>query len=191
MRPSFAALLALSLWACPKEEAPTDRTIERLKAEQERLRREGAPARRAAEPDPLAEVVAADSRPENLGIPAGVEADLGDLALALREVQIAQTVGARVRLSTTEQFVRVTLDATARKALDLDVSSAEVIQGEKRYPLARDAQRAAGGSPLARVFQAGDKSELVLFFEVPRAELKPGLKLLITSGTSRVELPLQ
>lgn len=186
-----AAVLALALCACPKDEAPTDRTIELLRAEQERLRREGEPARRAAEPDPLADVVAANARPETLGIPAGVEADLGDVTLALREVQIAQTVGQRVKLSTTDQFVRVTLEASAKKAVELDLSGAQLVQGEERYAVARDAQRAAGGSPLAASFHPGDKSKLVLFFEAPRAELKPGLKLVLTAGSSRVELALQ
>lgn len=194
MSPSRAAAaiaLGLALTGCPKEDEPRDRAIELLKAEQERLRREGAAPRRPAEPDPLAAIAAAGGRPENLGIPAGVSADLGPVTLSLREVQIAQTVGERVKLSTTDQFVRVTLEASTRAAFSLDLASAQLTQGEQTFALARDAQRAAGGSPLTVKIQPGGTERLVLFFEAPREVLRPGLKIILSTASSRVELALQ
>lgn len=194
MSPSRAAaalVLGLALAGCPKDEAPRDRAIEILKAEQERLRREGESPRRPAEPDPLAAIAAAGARPENLGIPSGVSADLGPVTLALREVQIAQTVGERVKLSTLDQFVRVTLEATTREAVALELAGAQLALGERTFSLARDAQRAAGGSPLAVKIQPGGTERLVLFFEAPREALRPGLKIILSTATSRVELALQ
>lgn len=182
---------ALALAGCPKDEEPRDRAIELLKAEQERLRREGAAPRRPADPDPLAEIAAAEAHPENLGIPAGVNGDLGPVTLALAEVQIAQTVGQRVKLSTTDQFVRVTLEASAKEPATLDLSGAQLVHGERTFALARDAQRAAGGSPLTAKIQPGGTERLVLFFEAPRDALGPGLKIVLSTASSRVELALQ
>ncbi len=192
-RRGLAALaLGLALAACPKDEAPPDRAIELLKAEQARLQREGpATTRRPSPPEPLAEIVAADARPETLGIPRDVAADLGAVTLSLTEVQIAQTVGQRVKLSTTDQFVRVTLEASARAPTELELAGAQLVLGDQTYPLARDAQRAAGGSPLSTKIHPGGSTELVLFFEAPRAALRPGLKIVLSSAESRVELALQ
>jgi hypothetical protein len=192
-RRRVAAVLVggLVLAACPKDEEPRDRAIELLKAEQERLRKEGQAPRRPADPDPLAEIAAGEARPENLGIPSGVNGDLGPVTLSLAEVQIAQTVGQRVKLSTTDQFVRVTLEVTTREAVTLDLAGARLVQGERAFALARDAQRAAGGSPLTAKIQPGGSERLVLFFEAPREALGPGLKLVLSTASSRVELALQ
>lgn len=188
----------LLLSGCPRKEDgppefdPNDRLLQKLKTEQERLAKAGPPRLKEPEPDPLAAIVTAPSRPENLGIPAGVAADLGPVSLSLTEVQQSQTVGGdRVSLSTTDRFLKVTLDATSAKAVDLDLSGATLAFEGRSVPLARDAQRAAKGSDLVTSFSPGGHRTLVLYFEAPDEMIRKGLKIILTSPESRVELALQ
>lgn len=188
-------LLGLLLCGCPKKDEPpefdpNDRLLQKMKAEQERLSK--LPPRPTAEPDPLAEIVAKPGKPENLGIPRGVAGELGVVSLALIEVQQSQTVGGdRVSLSTTERFLKVTLEATTKKELDLDLSGATLAFEDKSVKIARDAQRAAGGSELVTRLDRGGPHTLVLFFEAPDEMIRKGLKIILTTPESRVELPLQ
>ncbi|MDP1822960.1 MAG: hypothetical protein Q8L48_06955 [Archangium sp.] len=183
----------LLLCGCPKKDEPefdpNDRLLQKMRAEQERLAK--APPKQP-EPDPLAEIVARPSKPEALGIPAGVSADLGPVSLTLVEVEQAQTVGGgKVSLSTTERFLKVTLDAVSTKDVDLDLSGATLSFEDRSVPIARDAQRAAKGSPLMTKLDAGSRSKLVLFFEAPDEMIRKGLKIILTTPESRVELALQ
>ncbi len=195
MRASLVIAGLLLFSACPKKDEPpefdpNDRLLKKMKEEQERLAK--APPRPQQEPDPLAEIVAKPSKPENLGIPSGVAADLGPISLVLVEVQQSQTVsGEKVSLSTTDRFLKVTLEATSKKGLDLDLSGATLANGEKTAKLARDAQRAARGTPLVTHLGEGVQNELVLFFEAPDEMIGKGLKIILTTPESRVELPLQ
>lgn len=191
-----ALAVGLLLCGCPKKDDappefdPNDRLLQRMKAEQERLAKAGPP--RLREPDPLAAIVASPSRPESLGIPSGVAADLGPLSLSLAGVEQSQTVGGdRVSLATTDRFLKVTLEATAKKELELDLSGATLAFGERSVPLARDAQRAARGSPLVTKFGAGEHQRLILYFEAPAEMIRKGLKIILTTPESRVELALQ
>ena len=135
--------LALSLCACPKEPEAgpalaDDRTLQKLKAEQERLSKAGAPkVVTPKDEDPLNTAIAAPIKPEALGIPSGVAADLGPVALTLLEVQQSQTAGnGKVSLTTGERFLKVTLDAkTEKEVLELDLSKAKVINGDQEFAL--------------------------------------------------------
>lgn len=191
-------LLGLLLVGCPKQEEappefdPADRTLQKLKAEQERLARLPPPRPKEPEPDPLAEIAAAPKRPEQLGIPSGVEGELGTVSLRLLEVEQSQTVsGGKVSLSTAERFLKVTLEARSTTPLDLDLSGATLSQGEHSVPIARDVQRVGGGSSLITSLGTGQERELVLYFEAPDEMIGKGLKIILTSPGSRVELPLQ
>ena len=187
--------LGLLLWCgCPKHEEPpefdpNDRLLQKMKAEQERLAK--APPR-TPEPDPLAEIAARPGKPETLGIPAGVAADLGPVSLTLLEVQQSQTVsGGKVSLATTERFLKVTLEASTKKDVDLNLSGATLALDDTTVPIARDAQRAGQGSSLVTSLGAGRTEKLVLFFEVPDGMIRKGLKIILTTPESRVELALQ
>lgn len=190
-----ALALGLLLCGCPKQDEapefdPNDRLLQKMKAEQERLARE--PPRNREPPDPLAEIVASPSRPENLGIPSGVAADLGPVSLSLVEVQQSQTVGGdRISLATTDKFLKVTLEATSKKELELDLSGATLMNGDRTVQLARDAQRAGKGAALVTSFGAGQRRTLILYFEAPDEMIGKGLKIILTTRESRVELPLQ
>lgn len=188
-----ALLLGLLLaCGCPKKEPefdPDDRLLQKMKEEQERLARTRAPI---AAPDPLAEIAARPAKPETLGIPSGVAADLGPVSLTLVEVQQSQKVGSgKVSLSTTDKFLKVTLDATSKKHLDLDLSGATLAIDDHSIRLARDAQRAAHGTELLAQFNEGERRQLVLYFEAPDEMIRKGLKIILTTPESRVELPLQ
>ena len=182
----------LLLCGCPKKEPefdPNDRLLQKMQAEQDRLAKTRASV---VEPDPLAEIVTRPSKPENLGIPQGVAADLGPVSLSLIEVQQSQTVGSgKVSLSTTDRFLKVTLDATSKKQLDLDLSGTTLSIDEHTIRVARDAQRAAHGSELLAQFNEGEHRQLILYFEAPDEMIRKGLKIILTTAESRVELPLQ
>jgi hypothetical protein len=188
-----AGLLLLS--GCPKKDEPpefdpNDRLLQKMKEEQARLAK--TQPRPSAEPDPLAQIIASPSKPENLGIPVGVAADLGPVSLTLLEVQQSQTVGGgKVSLATTERFLKVTLGAAATKEIDLDLSGATLAVEEESVHLARDAQRAGKGSSLVTHLDKGEQTQLVLFFEAPDEMMRKGLKIILTTPESRVELPLQ
>lgn len=192
-------LAALALGACPREEAPgfaaDDRTLAALRAEQARLAQGGAPGRGPPlrpEPDPLAEAVVAHEPLRPLSVPAGATADLGPVALTVRGLEVSQTVaGPKLSLTTAERFLKLTLEAKAHALARLDLAGAQLRQGDTTVPLARDAQRAAGGSPLSAELQPGDNRELILFFEVPPALISRGLKFVLSGPESRVELALQ
>lgn len=195
--PALAIGLLLMLSGCPKKDEapefdPNDRLLQKMKAEQERLAKAGPRKMKEPEPDPLAAIVAAPSKPETLGIPSGVAADLGPISLSLTEVEQSQTVGSdKVSLATTERFLKVTLEATSKKELELDLSGATLSMGERSVPLARDAQRAGKGSPLVTKFGAGQHQTLILYFEAPDEMIGKGLKIILTTHESRVELALQ
>ncbi len=191
-------VIGLLLTGCPKQDDappefdPNDRTLQKLKAEQERLAKAGPPRMKEPEPDPLAAIVTSPSKPENLGIPSGVEADLGPVTLRLVAVQQSQNVSSgKLSLATTDRFLKVTLDATATKDVELDLSGATLTNGEQTVTIARDVQRVAKGSPMAAKFHRGSTEQLVLYFEAPSEMIRKGLKIILTSPESRVELPLQ
>lgn len=191
-----ALLLGLLLCGCPKQDAPEfdpdDPLLQKLKAEQARLAKAGPPTTREPQPDPLAAVIAAPTKPESLGVPAGVAADLGPVALRLVEVQQSQQVGTdRVSVATTERFLKVTLEATAPKDVVLELAGATLEREGQTAPLARDAQRAGKGSPLSLQLRAGKPQPVVLFFEASPEMISKGLKIILTSAESRVELVLQ
>jgi hypothetical protein len=190
---------ALLLSGCPKDKDETqfdpanDRTLQKLKAEQERLAKAGAPKQvTPKDEDPLSAAIAAPIKSESLGIPAGVEADLGPVTLTLIEVQQSQTAGSgKVSLTTGDRFLRVTLDAKARDTVELDLSGALLVKDEQEFHLARDVQRAAKGSSLITRVSPGGSEKLTLYFEVPPEVISKGLKIILTHGESRVELVLQ
>ena len=85
-----ALLLGLLLCGCPKDEPSIDETdplIRKLKAEQERLNKEALKKQETQKAlDPLARIATTNGKPEYLGIPSGVSADLGDVTLSLKDV---------------------------------------------------------------------------------------------------------
>jgi len=193
-------LLAAVLVGCPdKREAvdDSDPLIRKMKAEQERLAKGGAPggppaARPAPADTPLAEVV---QRPPDVAVPLPVAATpvtVGPVTLTPRRLEVAQTVeGPKVKLSTADRFLRVVVIASTTKEETFDLSQATVTWGESTAPLARDVQRVGQGSPLAATLAPAVPQDLVMYFEVPPVALAPGLTLVLPSSGGTLKLALQ
>jgi hypothetical protein len=193
----LAALLALAtaVSGCTKD-APApleDRTLARLKAEQERLARGGAPGGPPKqEEDPLARA-ASNPQPARALAVRPSAGTLGVVEYALTAAEVSQTVrGAKVDLSTPERFLRVVLTAKASAPATVTMGEATLAHGESVSTIARDAQRVGPGSPLSPVqLTPGVAQELVLYFEVPADAVGGALKLVLTQGAARLELVVQ
>ncbi|GMU58612.1 MAG: hypothetical protein AMXMBFR34_03750 [Myxococcaceae bacterium] len=197
---ALCAVLAVGVLGCPKEEQPfdpsTDRTLQKLKEEQDRLAKGGAPSgppgKKTPEPDPLAEAAAAQAPPRVLALPPAAVTKLGPLNLELRRVEVSQTLKTtRASISTGERFVRVVLTATTRTRAPLSLSGARLERGAETASIAGDVQRLGQGSPLETAIEPGVEQDLVLFFEASPSMIAPGLKIILPSGEKTVELPLQ
>lgn len=199
VRRAIALALSFGLVGCPKEEAfdpASDRTLQKLKAEQERIAKGGTPSgppgAKVPQPDPLAQAAAAQEPPRALALPPGATAKAGALQLELRRVEVSQTVQTpRAAISTAERFVRVLLTATATAKTPLKPGDAELVLGERKAGITRDVQRLGQGSPLDTAIEPGVEQDLVLYFEVEAAMIAPGLKIILPVGEKAVELPVQ
>lgn len=192
----FALVLGLLLCGCPKDEPSIDENdplIRKLKAEQERLNQQALRKQETQKAlDPLARIATTTGKPEHLGIPSGVSADLGDVTLSLQDVQRMQNVGnGNVSVSTTDWFVRVALLARAKKATTLSLDGVQLENGEQRWKIAGDAQRLGHGATNPVELNASTSQKVIVYFELPDASIGKGLKIVLTAPGSRVELPLQ
>jgi hypothetical protein len=196
------ALALVVLASCTKDEpsfGDNDRTIARLKAEQERLAKGGQPGsppkaapRVAPEPNPLAEIAAANRPPvpikalESTGV-------FGDVSITVNAAELSQTVqGDKVALSTEDRFLRVAFTAVAQTETTLDLSTVKLVNGEQEAHIARDVQRVGKGSPLSPItLEAKKPQELVIYFEGPASLLKGGLSVVFSSQTANLSLQLQ
>ncbi len=196
-------MAALLLAASCKKDEPTfdenDRTIARLKAEQDRLAKGGKPgappkpvAPAEPEPNPLAEIAAAQRPPVPLKVlqSSGV---FGDVSITINAAEVSQTVqGAKASLSTEDRFVRLAFTAVSPKEASLDLSTVKLVNGEQEAHVARDVQRVGKGSSLSPIaLEATKPQELVLYFEAPPTVVKPGLTMVFSSQTANLSLQLQ
>lgn len=198
-RQALAALaLGAVVAACPDKSADapasSDRTIEKLKAEQARIAREGpgpgAPPKSA--PEALTQALEASGEPRELTLPSSAPVTSGAVSVVPKALSATQNVrGAKLTLTTVDEFVKVTLWMTAAQPVALDVTGAQLHSGERHFPLATDAMRLAGGSPLAFNLGPGPDQPLVLFFEVPRDALVKGLTLTLPLPAGSAEVALQ
>ncbi|MHB8874943.1 MAG: hypothetical protein ACYC8T_14740 [Myxococcaceae bacterium] len=200
---------AFALCACPREPAPDDeRLLQKLKAEQQRLAG-GAPAAQAPAPpltgaddakEKLAQLAAAGAVDEGARRlpPGNATVHVGSVAMKLASLSAGHSVsgGGKVSVTTPDLFLKVSLAAqnVGPAPAKLDLSFARVSSGGQDYPLARDAQRAAGTHELQREFPLSERADLVLYFELPKEALREGLKLVLPAavgGDADVEVPLQ
>jgi len=200
---ALVALLCVALLpGCPKEESSpfdpsSDRTLQKLKEEQERLAKGGKPGgppvtKPPPEEDPLAAAAAAQAPPRPLDLPATRTVKLGAVTLELRRLEVSQTIQtARASVSTGERFVRVAFVATTSARTPLSLGQVELARGGERASIAMDVQRLAQGSPLETAIEPGVEQDLVLYFEAPPSMIAPGLKIILPVGEKAVELPLQ
>ncbi|MBS1148887.1 MAG: hypothetical protein H6Q89_585 [Myxococcaceae bacterium] len=186
----ITAALGVVLLGCPKEESPPadDRLLQKLQAEKDRLDQGGAAPRPIAaaviaEPNPLAARAAMPDAPKTLPVVGAPDFSCGAGACRISSVETSHSVaGAKLSLTSDDYFVKVVLWAQLPKGGPLDFGGAKLVAGANEYPIARDAQTLSGSRELARTLKPGEKVELVLFFEAPKAAIAPGLKLIVVGG---------
>lgn len=210
-----AALLtaaALLLGGCTKEEsarAPEgggdDRTLQKLRAEVDRVNQGGHPTRgpESTRGDPNAQLA---------GLAAGLEESaerplplperndtvhVDTLAVKLTGLESSHSVkgSGKVGLTTEELFLRVRLvtQNVGAAPVTLDLDGAQVVgAGGQQYTLARDAQVVAGTRPLRRTWAPQERTDVVLLFELPPAALREdGLHLMMQGSGGDVRIPLR
>ena len=210
-----AALLtaaALLLGGCTKEEsarAPEgggdDRTLQKLRAEVDRVNQGGHPTRgpESTRGDPNAQLA---------GLAAGLEESaerplplperndtvhVDTLAVKLTGLESSHSVkgSGKVGLTTEELFLRVRLvtQNVGAAPVTLDLDGAQVVgAGGQQYTLARDAQVVAGTRPLRRTWAPQERTDVVLLFELPPAALREdGLHLMLQGSGGDVRIPLR
>ena len=208
-RTSLSPLLltAALAWGCTKEEAPPqeDRTLAKLRAEADRVGKGGAPSapptRAQGAEDPnmgLADLATAEAgaSERKLKLPEPNDTKHVDtVAVKLTALEASHSVkGGKLSLTTEEQFLRVQLvmqnvgQAPAALALD---GARLVDAAGKEYRLARDAQIAAGTRELKRTWAPEERSDVVLFFELPPSTLEGDLTLVLPATSGDVRLALR
>lgn len=194
---SLLLVVPLLLAGCPEKRSSVDENdplIRKLKAEQERLDKGGAPGGPPGAspikepPPPLADIV---QQPPDVPVNVAVKSapvTAGDVTLTPKRLETAQIVaGPKVKLSTADRFVKLVVSVSTTKETSFDLAKATLVKGSETFELARDVQRVGQGSPLASTISAGVSQDLVLFFEVPPASLSEGLKLVLPAGSTTVE----
>lgn len=190
-------LVPLLLAGCPEKKSSVDENdplIQKLKAEQARLDKGGAPggppgaSPMKEPPQPLADIV---QQPPDVPVNVTVKSapvTVGDVTLTPKRLETAQIVaGPKVKLSTAERFVKLVVTISTTKDTSFDLAKATLVKGAETFELARDVQRVGQGSPLASTISAGVSQDLVLFFEVPPSSLSEGLKLVLPAGAASIE----
>ncbi len=179
-----AALLLAA--ACPSKDGATppeaaDPFFQKLKA---------APsAPRPLDHDALAQAAQGATQPKELVVPSDAAATLDSLSVRVTELELSQRVqGKRLALSTADTFLRVTVGA--RGAGVLDPAGATLRRQASSYSVARDVMRLAE-APLTIQALDGGQSSLRLFFELPMADVAPGLELLLPSERGELKLRVQ
>lgn len=203
---SWMLLAAALAWGCEKEEPRTeDRTIAKLRAEQNRVGKGGTPSGPPTRlttppPDPNANLAglatADDGEARKLKLPDPNDTKHVDtVAVKLVALESSHSVkGGKLSLTTEELFLRVQLVAqnvgAAPAPLALDGARLVDAAG-KEYPVARDAQIAAGTRELTHTWGPQERAEVVLFFEIPPPALDSGLTLVLPASSGDVRLPLR
>lgn len=206
-RTSLSPLLlaAALVWGCTKEEAPPqeDRTLAKLRAEADRVEQGGAPSRppgrtpaTEAPNAGLADLATAESGPNKLRLPELNETKHVDtVAVKLTGLESSHSVkGGKLSLTTEELFLRVQLvtQNVGKAPAPLSVEGARLVdESGKEYAVARDAQIAAGTRQLQRTWAPDERSDVVLFFEIPPSALESGLTLVLPATSGDVRLALR
>lgn len=200
-------LVAALVWGCSKEEAPPqeDRTLAKLRAEADRVGKGGAPSgppvRNTAPADPnanLADLATTDTEGagRKLRLPEPNDTKHVDtVAVKLTGLESSHSVkGGKLSLTTEDLFLRVQLIAQNVGAAPATVAmeGARLVDGSgKEYKVARDAQIAAGTRDLRHTWAPEERTEVVLFFEVPPSAIDPGLTLVLPAASGDVRLALR
>jgi len=206
-RTSLSPLLlaAALVWGCTKEEAPPqeDRTLSKLRAEADRVEQGGAPSRPPGRApvteDPnagLANLATAEAGSNKLRLPDSNETTHVDtLAVKLTGLESSHSIkGGKLSLTSEELFLRVQLvtQNVGKAPAPISMEGARLVDpAGKEYAVARDAQIAAGTRQLRRTWAPDERSDVVLFFEIPPSAIESGLTLVLPATSGDVRLALR
>lgn len=175
------AALAL-LFACPRGDAPApdEAFLRKLQA---------APATpRPVDNDALAQAAQGTTKPTTLAVLDGGAA-VGSVSARATALTLTQQVqGRRMALSTADTFLRVALELTGPGTVD--TSRAALRRGQASFGIARDVMRLVG-TPVTAAALDGGTAELLLYFELPAADVGPGLELVLPTEAGELQLRLQ
>lgn len=206
-----ALLLAVAslVGGCTKEEAPPpqdDRTLAKLRDEVDRVNRGGSQAAgpgTAEAEDPNARLAGLAAKVEGaeerqLKLPENnPTVHVDTVAVKLTGLEAAHTMkgSGKIGLTSEDLFVRVQLVAenVGKAPAKLDLHGARVQDAEgKPYGIARDVQTLVGTRQLARTWEAGERTDVVLVFEVPPSAVRgTGLTLVLPATSGDVQLTLR
>ncbi|MBU8896008.1 hypothetical protein DRW03_05275 [Corallococcus sp. H22C18031201] len=203
---------ALLVGGCTKDDASPseapgaeDRTLQKLRAEADRVRKGGAPS---APPDAVAPprgtladlaAVSDEGGKHRLALPEHTDTvHVDTVAMKLTSLESSHSLkgNGKLGLTTEDLFLRVQLVTqnvgAAAVTLSMDGARLEDAQAQV-YRLARDAQAVAGTRPMTRSYPPEERSDLVLLFEVPPATLQQdgSLTLVVQGSGGDVRIPLR
>lgn len=176
-------VVALGVTACARQAPPdeTDPLVQKLLAEKARVARGGQPGGPPTGGGPNDQLAELTQQPPDVPISLPVRTHSltrGAITATPRKLETAQIVaGPKLKLSTTDRFVRVVVRVSTTEQVTLDLSQAVLARGTQTWPLARDVQRVGQGSPLAATLASGVAQDLVLYFELPADSVQAGLSL--------------
>nr|WP_216618629.1 hypothetical protein [Corallococcus carmarthensis] len=207
---------ALLLGGCSKEASTPEegqeaeaRTLQKLRAEADRVKQGGAaaarpqPAQRETEESKLAGLAAGmgDNGPRKLRLPERNDTvHVDTVAMKVTGLEASHSVKGGsgkvgLGLTTEELFLRVELitQNVGGMPAPLTLDGAKVTDAKgQTYPLARDAQAVAGTKPLPTTWAPAQRTELVLLFEVPPDAVQDdGLALVVRGSGGDVRIPLR
>jgi len=188
----FSLLTLVWLTACPAQKQAAainenDPLVRKLQAEQARLSQPAPPS----QADLLAKAAIADEQPTVLPAPSTGQMHFGDVLFKVKRLEQSHTVkGEQLSLTTAEAFLKLTLTAEASRSQGFDLSGTTLEMGAEVHAIDSTAQRVGHGSDLVATV-GPEPRDLVLYFELPAASVKPGLKLLLRSADATAELALQ
>lgn len=200
--------LCLLAAGCRREQPPpppSDRTLDRLRSEVERVNAGGAMATAPDQPEDPNQHLAALAAGQ--GTAPGPEGPLdsarvggtasgGGLTATLRSAETSHRLqGKAMALTTEELFLKLEVELSTGAARHLAIDRAVVTSEEGDHPMARDAQILAGTRQLGFDLAAGETRQVTLLFEVPRTSVLQGPLVLSLpqseQGNSEVRLELK
>ncbi|CAM4386972.1 hypothetical protein [Corallococcus exiguus] len=213
---TLALLTAALLWGgCTKEASTSEegqeadaRTLQKLRAEADRVKQGGAvaarpqPAQREPEESKLAGLAAGmgDNGPRKLRLPERNDTvHVDTVAMKVTGLEASHSVKgsskAGLSLTTEDLFLRVELitQNVGGMPAPLTLEGVKLTDAKgQTYPLARDAQAVAGTKPLPSTWAPSQRTEVALLFEVPPDAVQDdGLALVVRGSGGDVRIPLR
>jgi hypothetical protein len=195
-----AALIVAAglLGGCTKGSPPVLEGDEKLKAklqaERDRNDVKAMPRERPIEParhEALAANATAQADSAELALPPYPSVSDGKALVKLERLSLVKSVsGPKASIATDENFLVLQLQLTGAEGAMVDLSAAELVQGETRLSLARDAQTVSGQRELRKSLPQSGGNSAVLYFEVPSAPEAPVHLVWKTSDGKEASLPV-